>query len=474
MSVLRQDLRYEELKENGQPASGPQAGEATGEIDHERVKDSREEVRLEALEASEAMAKGAPEEEQLSELKEKLRDLNMYVRSDAADALAQMGKKAAPALPDLRRALKDSHETVRLSASYALGAMGKEAAPAIPELKEALTSWHTSDPNSDPYEQRRKGAAYALGRIGQEVPDLVLPYLRAILREDNGQDLYVSYAAIQALEIMGLAASEAIPELRKVVRIGNKENRIKAIKTLKVMEATEAIPELEQALFDDDHDIGEAAAEALGSMGKKAKEALPSLVKAMRWYLWNDTARTHWRVGASAVEALSAMGEEAAPAIPELRKVAASKSGQEGQARLAKKEAGKALQAIGEAANLNSMCCCINRECYDEEMGSTGLWAVDHSGRCCKVYTDQCTRGFKSLLKKAPEVQPDFQACGVGSASWLKAFMEFEPRLWPRKTTLPWRRLGRSVREGSRVGILQKCVRFLVRGVFGLRQTFHI
>ena len=70
-------------------------------------------------------------------------------------------------------------------------------------------------------------------------------------------------------------------------------------------------------------------------------------------------------------------------------------------------------------------------------MGSTGLNAVDHSppgldrpekGRCCKVYTGKCTRGYESLLmKKAPEEQPDFQACLVSSASWLEGFFVVLP-----------------------------------------------
>ena len=191
-------------------------------------------------------------------------------------------------------------------------------------------------------------------------------------------------------------------------------------------------PKLEEMRRMIDREIPVAAAEALGSFGKKAKEAAPILAKAIHYYLWEYQTtwekdryfrqrETAFDVAVAAAKALSAMGEEAAPAIPVLRKVATTKRYWYKE----KLEAGKALQAIGEAASLNSMCCCINRQCRMSEMGSTGLWAVDHSppglerpeeGRCCKVYTDKCTRGYKSLVKKAPEVQPDFQACEASSA----------------------------------------------------------
>ena len=171
----------------------------------------------------------------------------------------------------------------------------------------------------------------------------------------------------------------------------------------------------------------------MGSMGKQAKEAVPSLAKAIHYFLFEhaykrqkkkyDQETSAWRVAAAAANALSAMGEAAAPAIPELQEVAKSKEW------YAKEEAGKALQAIGEAARRNSKCCCIDRKCRKYEMGSTGLSAVNHppleraeKGRCCKVYAEKCTRGFKSLLKKAPEEQPDFQACEVSAASWPKGF----------------------------------------------------
>ena len=424
----------EGLKGGGQLVTGPQSAKAARGIDPEQgLKDSREEVRLEAVKALGEIVKEAPEAAPLPLLIEALKDSDFWVRRQAAMVLSLMGKKAAPALPDLRHALKDSSDVVRQAASYALGDMGKEAAPAIPELKEALTASKIGPWGGDSNAGCKQAAAYALGHIGREVPNLVVPYLKRILHGPAGD------ASMVALQIMGLAAREAIPELRGVVKGGTRDRRGPAVKALTAMEATEAIPDFEEALFDEYYEVGVAAAQALGSMGKKAKEAVPSLTKAIRYYLWElkedrDRDRYYGQhktpedIAAAAAKALSAMGEEAAPAISELRKVATSKNG------YAKYEAGEALQAIGEAASRNSMCCCVNRKCHTMEMGSTGLFAVDHSppglespdqGRCCKVYTGKCTRGYKSLfIKKGPEVQPDFQACEVSSASWLKAFLE--------------------------------------------------
>jgi HEAT repeat protein len=90
------------------------------------------------------------------------------VRETATDALARIGDAAVPALID---ALHDPDQEVRAQAAQALARMGNRAAPAVDALVEAL---------NDPNEDVRRGAARALGQIGSEAEQAVPALINAI------------------------------------------------------------------------------------------------------------------------------------------------------------------------------------------------------------------------------------------------------------------------------------------------------
>lgn len=105
----------------------------------------------------------------VSGLAEALADPREGVRFGAAQALADMGPAAAPAVTALIQALSDSSQDVRDEAATALGEIGPAASPAVPALVRVM--------HSDSYLDARYSASLALGKIGPPavyaVPDLV-------------------------------------------------------------------------------------------------------------------------------------------------------------------------------------------------------------------------------------------------------------------------------------------------------------
>lgn len=67
-----------------------------------------------------------------------LMDDSAGVRSAAAEALAKLGREAAPALGALAAALKDNQQDVRLGALKAITAIGPEAKAVLPQIHSAL------------------------------------------------------------------------------------------------------------------------------------------------------------------------------------------------------------------------------------------------------------------------------------------------------------------------------------------------
>ncbi len=86
----------------------------------------------------ESLAQAGNIQEEVERLIERLKDEDVLARSDAAEALGQIGPEAAPAVEALVEALKDEAAGVRLHAAMALGGIGPEAAPAVEGLIETL------------------------------------------------------------------------------------------------------------------------------------------------------------------------------------------------------------------------------------------------------------------------------------------------------------------------------------------------
>lgn len=187
-------------------------------------------------------------------------------RRTAAEILMRLGRDAKPAIPALIHASSDPDASVRCYAIHALGAIGPEAREAIPNLIRATT---------DPDVSVRSSAIRALGSIGPESREVV-PALAQASR-DARFDIWV--AALNALAEIG---EPAIPPLTSFLEAAKGDKRSYALTVL-------------------------------ATMGPKAAQAVPFLIRDCRASQNDPSARDHrfqliftlGRIGPEAIEAES-------------------------------------------------------------------------------------------------------------------------------------------------------------------------
>jgi HEAT repeat protein len=163
----------------------------------EKLSHPHEGIRLGALGEILAAGVGA---EALSEVSGCLADASERVRRATVTVLAELG---APAITALATAL-DARQpcAIRILASSGLARWGASSAPAISGLIACLA---TED------HDLLQMAALALGKIGAAA----VPHLRQLLRASQSP---ARIAAAQALSYAGASASEALDDLRQIVR----------------------------------------------------------------------------------------------------------------------------------------------------------------------------------------------------------------------------------------------------------------
>jgi len=256
---------------------------------------------------------------------------NELSRYDAANALARMGPRAAPAIPALIRTLKSRNQLTKpyIGGSHTFGDMapsearnalvriGPAAVPALTQAlshKDALTrvnaawalwklekctdkvipvlvsAW-TDKILYQTDECIRDDASQALGEIGQEQPAKVLPILLKALDE---KDEEVAYAALDSLSVMGRQVKEAVAVLVK--RLNDRRDNVARLAGLRLRRVgTPAVSPLVTALTDPNATVRSSAAWTLGGMEpEQVKDALPALRKAVtdpdaevrKWASW--------------------------------------------------------------------------------------------------------------------------------------------------------------------------------------------
>lgn len=125
------------------------------------------------------------------------------VHYEATVALAQIG---APAVAELTSLLDHEHFTIRYEVADALGNIGEEARSAVSKLIRLMQ-------NKSENENVRRSATLALGKIGEpldEIVDALVGQLKDKIDETRSH-------AIESLGVLGPAAAEAVPALRKEV-----------------------------------------------------------------------------------------------------------------------------------------------------------------------------------------------------------------------------------------------------------------
>jgi len=161
-----------------------------------------------------------------------LRDGDPSVRQAAAEALVKIGQASIDCLNCLTRSLRSPYSYVRARAAWALSELGPLPLETVPQLEELL---HDSDPA-------------------------------------------VRMAAIRALGNIRPLATEVFSDLIKA--LGDSELRTSAVEALARI-GVPAIPHLIQALDNENREVRAGAAEALGKIGPKAKEAVQKLIEIM-------------------------------------------------------------------------------------------------------------------------------------------------------------------------------------------------
>jgi HEAT repeat protein len=180
-----------------------------------------------------------------------------------------------------------SEPAVRRRAADALAQMGKDAAPAVKPLVLALT-------DTDPHV--RGVVVRAVAELAPEVPGAVPALVK----------LFPDMDAIRAVARFKGAGAEALPELLKMFTHGDLTIRLQAMRTVgKIGEpALSALPVLVQMMAEDaEPRIRERAAEAIGELGPAASSAVPALVKATKdpeYKVRRDAVRSLGQMGAAA------------------------------------------------------------------------------------------------------------------------------------------------------------------------------
>jgi HEAT repeat protein len=231
-----------------------------------------------------------------ADLAAKLKSATAAEQHAAADALADLGPKAAAALPQLVAALESKDAELRWRSARALGVIDDPRAAA------ALRK-HVADADA----AVRAQAIFSLGRL--EVKDNAT--VQAIAARLTDEDANVRRACVRALQMIkpdravmtplvvkvledsdpavimpalhtiAEAGAEVVPAL--TAALGHKEARYWACLVLSEIgpAAKDAVPELTKVLADERPEVRLQAAIALGEIGPAAKVAVPALVKAL-------------------------------------------------------------------------------------------------------------------------------------------------------------------------------------------------
>jgi HEAT repeat protein len=240
----------------------------------------------------------------VSRLVEALTDPESTARArSAAWTLAELGPRAAEAIPALKKAMAspDSHPDVRLASASALGEIGSETPGVAPDLIDfALLQIEARSPTDR-----------ALRRTFFE--KIGAPAIPAVVAATLDDDQELRDEAHHVLKIMGQEAVRkggAVPLLVKALADRDEATRARAAECLAALGpgASEAVPALVAALTDESPAVRRAAAFAAGKLGSKS--VVPLLIEAITDR--DEAARSQ------AAECLAALGPGASEAVPAL------------------------------------------------------------------------------------------------------------------------------------------------------------
>jgi HEAT repeat protein len=246
---------------------------------------------------------------------------NIEIMAATVSALAKIAPAIAKIVPSdeavaaLVAVLRDPDcdVTLRETAAQALGKIGPAAAEAVPALVEVVKASRYN---------LAVHAGYSIGEIGGSAAVKAVPELAAVLREEGAFNIGI----IEALKMIGLAATEAIPPLLAALRDSRYSSTTKGTVAEglgRILPTPEVVPLLVSLLEEPGGDppelytdrpsyqIWHSAARALGHIGTAAAAAVPALLSHLKHYY------IHTDVQDCFAEALVMIGPPAVPALVE-------------------------------------------------------------------------------------------------------------------------------------------------------------
>ncbi|HAA57551.1 MAG TPA: hypothetical protein DCE42_22485 [Myxococcales bacterium] len=188
-----------------------------------------------------------------------------YLKYSALRAIAKIGPKASIAVPKLQTMMLAPQKARLTRYLYeAIAGIGKGAAPLAPLLIQKL---------NQSGRRNRRQLLKAIGSLG-EAASGALPNLTQMLQSSRPR--YVR-EIIKALGNMGLPAASVLAEY--IEKAKGRYESLFAVKTLRkfVPDAVQIIPALTKALSNSYYQVQEAALALLVQFGIKAKGALPKI-----------------------------------------------------------------------------------------------------------------------------------------------------------------------------------------------------
>lgn len=235
-----------------------------------------------------------------------LKHQSPLVRNASAAMLALRRGRAAPAVPALIDAIEDDSSFVRTEAAQALAEIAPANKDVIAALKKAID------------ENRDKGSMLeALVNIGEPALEELAQHIGT--KTNLGRFEPGAMTISKALVRIG---DPSVPLLRKAVTSEDAFTRRMAIFTLGQIGAPgkDAAADIRKALNDKDDEVRRDAAVALSKIGVRDKSAIPILIEMIE----SGKYDTYGRNPAHAVEALGLMGPLAEETLPLLEKMAKS------------------------------------------------------------------------------------------------------------------------------------------------------
>jgi HEAT repeat protein len=266
------DVRFRRYATVVLASLGPQAKEAVPSVIL-ALEDSDRDVRAGAAGALQTI--GPDAHEAVPALLANLSTYQTQVRGAAVSALGHIGPAAKDARRPLLECLLDPNEGVRYAAALSLGRIDPHYTEAVPALRETL---------HDSFPMVRLGAIDSLLRIDKPQIDEAAPLLLDLSRKPYLLD--VRFRAVEGLtEFAREKAKALVPWLSIELTNGNADARLEAATLLSQIEPERTrytVLAVMPALWSPDFGVRRKVVRALGSLGPKAREAVPAIVRLLQ------------------------------------------------------------------------------------------------------------------------------------------------------------------------------------------------